>query len=117
MKKAFKFFLSVLLGFCCLFSVCSCGIFDKWGENIANNVVGEFDTSKNDPAPTGKKGVNEQILYETVLLEDVLKENIITEQILEERIQSEILSDEFLIAENIKIESINVDIYGRRFLL
>lgn len=112
MKKAFKFFLSVLLGFFCLFSVCSCGIFDKWGENIANNVVGEFDTSKNDPAPTGKKGVNEQILYETVLLEDVLKENIITEQILEERIQSEILSDEFLIAENIKIESINVDIYS-----
>ena len=112
MKKVFKSFLSVLLGFCCLFSVCSCGLFDKWGENIANNVVGEFDTSKNDPAPTGKKGVNEQILYETVLLEDVLKENIITEQILEERIQSEILSDEFLIAENIKIESINVDIYS-----
>lgn len=112
MKKVFKSFLSVLLGFCCLFSVCSCGLFDKWGENIANNVVGEFDTSKNDPAPTGKNGVNEQILYETVLLEDVLKENIITEQILEERIQSEILSDEFLIAENIKIESINVDIYS-----
>ena len=112
MKKVFKSFLSVLLGFCCLFSVCSCGLFDKWGENIANNVVSEFDTSKNDPAPTGKNGVNEQILYETVLLEDVLKENIITEQILEERIQSEILSDEFLIAENIKIESINVDIYS-----
>ena len=112
MKKVFKSFLSVLLGFCCLFSVCSCGLFDKWGENIANNVVGEFDTSKNDPAPTGKNGVNEQILYETVLLEDVLKENIITEQILEERIQGEILSDEFLIAENIKIESINVDIYS-----
>lgn len=112
MKKVFKSFLSILLGFCCLFSVCSCGVFDRWGENIANNVVGEFDTSKNDPAPTGKKGVNEQILYETVLLEDVLKENIITEQILKERIQSEILSDEFLIAENIKIESINVDIYS-----
>ena len=112
MKKVFKSFLSVLLGFCCLFSVCSCGLFDKWGENIANNVVSEFDTSKNDPAPTGKNGVNEQILYETVLLEDVLKENIITEQILEERIQGEILSDEFLIAENIKIESINVDIYS-----
>lgn len=112
MKKVFKSFLSILLGFCCLFSVCSCGVFDRWGENIANNVVGEFDTSKNDPAPTGKKGVNEQILYETVLLEEVLKENIITEQILKERIQSEILSDEFLIAENIKIESINVDIYS-----
>lgn len=112
MKKIFKSFLSILLGFCCLFSICSCGIFDKWGENIANNVVGEFDISKNDPAPTGKNGVNEQILYETVLLEDVLKENIITEQILKERIQSEILSDEFLIAENIKIESINVDIYS-----
>ncbi len=112
MKKIYKYFLFILLGFCCLFSICSCGIFDKWGENIANNVVSEFDISKNDPAPTGKKGVNEQILYETVLLEDVLKENIITEQTLKERIQSEILSDEFLIVENIKIESINVDIYS-----
>ena len=112
MKKAFQSFLSIILGFCCLFSFCSCGVFDKLGENIANNIVGEFDTSKNDPAPTGTKGVNEQTLYETVLLEDVLKENIITEQILEERIQSEILSDEFLIAENIKVECINVDIYS-----
>lgn len=112
MKKVFKSILTVLAGFCCLFSACSCGMFDKMGDDIANKVVGEFDNSKNDPAPTGKQGVNEQVLYETVLLEDILKENITTEQILEEKIQNEILSDEFLIAENVKVESINVDFYS-----
>lgn len=94
------------------FYITSCDFFDKIGNNIANMVVDEFDTSKNDSAPTGHKGVNEQVLYETILLEDVLKENLISEQILEERIYSEIISDEFLILENIKVENINVDIYN-----
>lgn len=112
-----KKILTFLLLVATLFSLSSCGVFDSWGRNIADGIVpgdtiDEFDSSKNDPAPTGSKGVNEDIIYETVLLEDILEEKILTEEILEERIAKEIISDEFLIAEDISIESINVDIYS-----
>ena len=76
--------LAILLVVAMLLSLTSC-VFDEWGEDIADSIVGEFDTSKNDPTPTGKPGVNEQILYETVLLESILEEKIITEDILKEQ--------------------------------
>lgn len=112
MKKILKCVLGLVV--CALVVLCftKCNFFDKIGDKVADDIVPEFDTSKNDPEPTGHKGVNEQILYETVLLEDVLQENIITEQLLKERIYSEIVSDEFLISEDIKIERINVEIYN-----
>ena len=81
MKKLFYKMIALTLVLCLMFSLSGC-IFDKWGEDIADSIVSEFDTSKNDPIPTGKAGVNEQILYETVLLEDIIEENIITEQII-----------------------------------
>ncbi|MGN1227065.1 MAG: HNH endonuclease signature motif containing protein [Christensenellales bacterium] len=95
-----------------LFSLSSCQDFDDVGQNIPNKIVAEFDSSKNDTAPTGHKGVNEQILYETVLLEDVLKENVLTENIIKERIYSEIVNDEYLISEDVEVECINVEIYN-----
>ena len=111
MKKIINFFLffAILCG--TMFNLTSCELFDKIGDDIANKVVDEFDNGKNDLPPTGHKGVNEQILYETLILEDVLKENIITEKILKEKIYNEIISNEYLITENIKVESINVEIY------
>lgn len=108
MKKIF----SCILLICISLIMTSCTLFNKAGENIADAIVAEFDSSKNDPEPTGNKGVSEDILYETVLLEDVLNEDIITEEVLKERINSEIVSNEFLVAENVIVESINVDIYN-----
>ena len=99
-----------MLVLCLLFSLSGC-IFDEWGEDIADSIVSEFDTSKNDPTPTGKPGVNEQILYETVLLENILEEKVITEDILKEQIITEIVNYEPLRGENIILESVVVEIY------
>ena len=109
-RNIFYKLISLMLVFCLMFSLSGC-IFDEWGEDIADSIVGEFDTSKNDPTPTGKPGVNEQILYETVLLEDILEEKIITEDILKERIITEIVNYEPLQGEDIIIESVVVEIY------
>ena len=113
-KKVMKLMLNKILLLMLIFStfLCMTGcVFDEWGEDIADSIVDEFDTSKNDPAPTGKPGVNEQILYETILLENIIKENIINEDILKEQIISEIINYEPLRAEDILIESVNVEIY------
>ena len=110
MKKIFYRLTALTLIFCLMLSLSGC-IFDKWGEDIADSIVSEFDASKNDPIPKGKKGVNEQVLYETVLLEDVLEEKIITEDILKERIITEIVNYEPLQGEDIIIESVVVEIY------
>ena len=111
-----KLFKKVFLLFFFAISIVSssgCGLFDSLGEAVAEGVVGEFDTDKNDSEPTGDNAnINEDILYETVLLEDVLNENKINETKLEERIAEEILYDENLIAEDITIESLNVDVYS-----
>ena len=110
MRKIFYRLIALTLVFCLMFSLSGC-VFDEWGEDIAYNIVGEFDTSKNDPTPTGKPGVNEQILYETVLLENILEEKVITEDILKEQIITEIVNYEPLRGENIILESVVVEIY------
>lgn len=88
---------------------------DDWSKDISDNIVdnftNEFRTDLNSPTPTGSRGVNEDILYETVLLEKIISENIITEEILRERVIQEITNDEFFLQEDIVIETLRVEIY------
>lgn len=111
MKKIFCKMITFALVFFMLFSFSGC-VFDEWGKDIADRVVKEFESSKNDPTPTGKPGVNEQVIYETILLEDIIKENIITEDILKEQIITEILNYEALRGENLQVETVNVEMYN-----
>ena len=110
MRKIIIFIVSIIS----LITLSSCFI-DDWAEDIADGVVGnytdEFNSNLNSPTPTGHRGVNEQILYETVLLEDVLRENVLTEEILRESVITKIENDEFLMQEDIVIETLKVEIY------
>ncbi len=110
MKKTSTKVISLLLIICLLFGFSGC-VFDDMGNDVAEMVVGEFVSEKNDPVPTGKSGANEQLLYETVLLEEVIEEDLLNEKIIKERIVNEITNDEQLIAEDIELESVKVGVY------
>ena len=114
MKKIFYRLIALALVFCLMFSFSAC-VFDKWGEDIADNVLDDYiqtspSTDGNDESSVTDPGWGDT-LYDDVLTDSVLTDTVLKEHIIYETLLEEIVLYENLLHEDVLIESISVSVY------